>query len=173
MNPWIFLPLSELLTLLLWLIATKLMSSKDSHITRYLLMDTNLQESGKVINFSLPANTEAICTACERISDFCEENGMNPKQYLKVSLSMEEMMMLIMQVNQSNDTPLSFDLRVFSLQEVIGIRIRYGGVFFNPIHSKTDSDSDLDFMGFKMIEKLVHEVLYRQTFGVNTILVLI
>ena len=94
---------------------------------------------------------------------------MNPKEYMKISLSMEELMTLIAQVNK--DTPITFDLRVFSLQEVTGIRIRFGGIFFDPLHSK-EYDNE-EFMGFRMIEKLVEDVVYQQTFGVNTLLILI
>ena len=169
LNPWIFLPLSEGLTVLFWFIATKVVSSRRKNTTRYLLLDTKLQESGRVLNFSLPGNAQEICDACETISSFCEENGMNPKEYMKISLSMEELMTLIAQVNK--DTPITFDLRVFSLQEVTGIRIRFGGIFFDPLHSK-EYDNE-EFMGFRMIEKLVEEVVYQQTFGVNTLLILI
>ncbi|MCR5404662.1 MAG: hypothetical protein K6E91_12715 [Butyrivibrio sp.] len=169
LNPWLFLPLSEGLTVLFWLLATKLISSRKADTTRYLLMDNRLKDSGQVINFSLPGNADEICSACERISSFCEETGMKPKEYMKIALSMEELMTLIMQTNK--DTPVTFDLRVFSLQDVTGIRIRYGGIFFDPIHSK-DNDNE-EFMGFHMIEKLVEEVIYQNTFGVNTLLILI
>lgn len=169
LNPWIFLPLSEGLTVLFWLIASKVVSSRKKNLTRYLLMDTTLQQSGRVLNFSLPGNAEEICSACEKISDFCSETGMNPKEYMKISLSMEELMTLITEINK--DSSVTFDLRVFSMQEVTGIRIRYGGVFFDPIHS-TDYEKE-EFMGFRMIEKLVEDVIYRQTFGVNTLLILL
>ncbi|MBQ7506250.1 MAG: hypothetical protein IJT05_02890 [Lachnospiraceae bacterium] len=169
LNPWIFLPLSEGLTVLFWFVATKIISSRRDNITRYLLLDPKHQKDGQVLNFSLAGNTEAICDACERISAFCEELGMDRKAYMRISLSMEELMTLIVQVNK--DSPVTFDLRVFSLQGVTGIRIRYGGIFFDPVHSK-DYDNE-EFMGFRMIEKLVVEVVYRQTFGVNTLLILI
>ena len=138
-------------------------------MTRYLLMDTQLQDSGRVINFSLPGVADEICSACERITDFCGENGMSPKEYMKISLSMEELMTLIVQVNP--ETPVTFDLRIFSLQDVLGIRIRYDGRPFDPIHSE-DRENE-EFMGLRMIEKLVETVLYRKVFGVNTLIILI
>ena len=88
---------------------------------------------------------------------------------MKISLSMEELMTLITQVN--NDTQVTFDLRVFSIQDVLGIRIRYDGIAFDPIHSE-DRENE-EFMGVRLIEKLVEDVIYRQTFGVNTLLILI
>ena len=169
LNPWLFLPLSEGLTVLFWFIATAVLSKGKKNTTRYLLMDTTLQKSGRIINFSLPGNADEICKACEKISDFCGENGMNPKEYMKISLSMEELMTLITSINK--ETPVTFDLRVFSMQDVTGIRIRYGGVYFDPIHSRDYNNEE--FMGFRMIEKLVEEVIYQQTFGVNTLLILI
>ena len=61
---------------------------------------------------------------------------MLPGQVMRVSLAMEEMMTLILSVNQG--TGVEFDLRVYSLDGVIGIRIRYSGREFNPLcHTTT------------------------------------
>ncbi|MBQ7419075.1 MAG: hypothetical protein IJV18_13470 [Acidaminococcaceae bacterium] len=164
---WLFLPLSECLTILFWLAATKIISCRQKNCTRYLLMDTTLEESGQVINFTLPGEPDEICSACEKISEFCSKNGMSPKQYMKISLSMEEMMTLIVQVNKG--TPVSFDLRVYSLTDSLGIRIRYDGIAFNPVHAKECKDDA--YMGVRMLDELVNEILYRKVFGVNTLII--
>ena len=164
---WLFLPLSECLTVVFWLAATKIISSRRESCTRYLLMDPTLQESGKVINFSLPGVHDEICSACEKISGFCSENGMSSQEYMKVSLSMEEIMTLITQVNEGGH--VTFDLRVYFHQDSLGISIRYDGISFDPIHSeKHDEES---FMGVRMIEKLVEDIVYRKVFGVNTLII--
>ena len=94
---------------------------------------------------------------------------MSPELYMKISLSMEELMTLL--INDNPEKNMVFDLRVFSLQGTTGIRIRYGGKLFDPVHEGDHEDEA--FMGFCMIEKLVEQVIYRQTFGVNTLLILV
>lgn len=142
-------------------------------------MDQTLEETGRVINFSVQGKEEAICDASSKITVFCEENGMLPKQVMRVSLAMEEMMTLILSVNQEKN--VEFDLRVYSLQGVIGIRIRYSGREFNPLcrtegngqmcddaPGKEAGDYDI-YMGIRMIEDMVEEAMYQRTFGMNTI----
>ena len=88
---------------------------------------------------------------------------------MRVSLALEEMMTLITQFNP--DQTMSFDVRVFSMPGVIGIRIRYGGIDFNPLDEEYAEDER--FMGVVMVRHLVETVVYQRTFGVNSLLILI
>jgi len=168
---WLFLLLEVLLTLGLWAAITWLIKKLDKKkpLSRWLLMNLTLEKQGRSINFSSPADPEAICSASERIGDFCAENDMAPKQTMRVSLALEEMMTLITQFNP--DQTMSFDVRVFSVPGVIGIRIRYGGIDFNPLDEEYAEDER--FMGVVMVRHLVETVVYQRTFGVNSLLILI
>lgn len=159
-SPWLFLFFGEILTLIFWFAATGITHKSKS---RFLLLDNALERSGKVINFSVNGDAESICDASGKITDFCESNGMNTKQTMRISLALEEIMTLISSKNENND---GFDLRVYSLQGVIGIRIRYGGSEFNPL---IYSDGDMEFMGVRIIESICEQTLYQRTFGTNTV----
>ena len=178
-NPWWFLFTGEILTLLVWFVATGVYQFFHRRRSRFLFMDHTLEESGRVINFSVQGKEESICDASSKITVFCEENGMLPGQVMRVSLAMEEMMTLILSVNQG--TGVEFDLRVYSLDGVIGIRIRYSGREFNPLcHTEEKRQKSGDelgkeagnydiYMGIRMIEDMVEEAMYQRTFGMNTI----
>lgn len=170
-NPWLFLFFSEAVTVVLWYVATAIHSKRVPQETRYLLMDRSLEREGRVLDFSVESTAENICDASQKITDFCEENGMNPKQVMRISLAMEEIMTLITTVNQNST--IDFDVRVFSLQGVIGIRIRYNGVDFNPFHDRDTVDQEQLYMGIRMIESLVEETIYRRIFGMNMLQILI
>lgn len=159
-NPWLFLFFGEILTLIFWFAATGITHKNKS---RFLLLDNALERSGNVINFSVNGDAESICDASGKITDFCENNGMNPKQTMRISLALEEMMTLISAKNENND---GFDLRVYSLQGVIGIRIRYGGSEFNPL---AYADNDEEYFGIRIIESICEQTLYQRTFGTNTV----
>lgn len=182
-NPWWFLFVGEIFTLLIWFAATGIYHHFQSRCSRFLLMDNTLEETGRVINFSVRGEAEDICDASSKITVFCEENGMLPGQVMRVSLAMEELMTVITSVNPAGS--VEFDLRVYSLEGVIGIRIRYSGREFNPLccaqdnavqrdgvaQGKTSDAAELDdmYMGIRMIEDMVETSLYQRTFGMNTI----
>ena len=159
-KPWLFLFFGEILTLLFWFISTGFTHKNRS---RFLLLDNSLEQSGSVINFSVSKNAEDICGASGKITDFCEENGLSPKQTMRISLAMEEIMTLIA---DKNGDEVEFDLRVYSLSGVIGIRIRYGGNDFNPLAHVDDDDA---YMGVRLIESMCERTLYQRTFGTNTV----
>lgn len=168
-DPWWFLFLGEALTLLAWYAATGISHRLRSGQSRFLLMDNALEESGRVINFSVRGEDMDICDASGKITVFCEENGMLPGQVMRVSLAMEELMTVIVSANQEKG--VEFDLRVYSLEGVIGIRIRYSGREFNPLRYAKDAAGTEDdmYMGIRMIEDMVEEAIYQRTFGMNTI----
>lgn len=159
-SPWLFLFFGEILTLLFWFIATGISHKNRS---RFLLLDNSLEKSGNVINFSVNGNAEDICGASGRITDFCADNGMSPKQTMRISLALEEIMTLIA---DKNGGAVEFDLRVYSLQGVIGIRIRYGGNDFNPL---AYADNDEEYFGIRLIESMCEQTMYQRTFGTNTV----
>ena len=159
-SPWLFLFFGEISTLIFWFIATGISHKNRS---RFLLLDNSLKLSGNVINFSVNGNAEDICGASGRITDFCADNGMSPKQTMRISLALEEIMMLI---SDKNGGAVEFDLRVYSLQGVIGIRVRYGGDDFNPL---AYADNDEEYLGIRLINSMCEQTMYQRTFGTNTV----
>ena len=166
--PWLFLPLAELLTTGTWLLISYSVSRRDENVSRYMLMDTTLDKSGNVINFSVVSDNEAICGACEQITGFCEDNGMQPKQTMRVSLALEELMTVISQDNAPDN--VNFDIRVFALRENIGIRIRYDGKDLDPLQFEPDDER---YMGVSMIQSLVCDMKYKKIVGMNSLMILI
>ena len=169
LSPWWFLVLSELITLLLWYAATTIYHRHHPERTRYLLMDRSLEEAGQVVNFSVSGDTEQICQASQKIADFCRENQMNPRQVMRISLAIEEVMTMIVQENPG--TAVRFDVRVFSLQEALGIRIRYDGKAYNPFDQRKPHDEQ--YLGIQLIADMMETIVYQRTFGVNTVQLLL
>lgn len=161
--------LSEAVTVLLWWAAAGIYHRRHPELTRFLLLDRSLEEEGRVINFSVEGDTEDICDASRRISEFCEENDMNVRQVMRISLAIEEIMTMIVQENSPG--LVSFDVRVFSLQQEMGIRISYDGREYDPfgLHAK----GDMQYLGVDLIANMMRSVVYQRTFGVNTLQLLL
>ncbi|MBR4204400.1 MAG: hypothetical protein IKQ92_02890 [Clostridia bacterium] len=171
-----FLLFSELAAALLWWGATLIHHKRRPRDSRYLMTDMEDEINGRVLNFSVNAEVDEIVSASERISEFCALNGMNVKETMRLEMSMEEVMTLIHQVNASKGVQnLKFDLRAYAISGVRGIRIRYSGTPFNPFNftpSEGLVEDDM-FMGVRMIKKMVTDVNYQRTFGVNTLQILL
>lgn len=162
-----FLLFAELATIAVWFFAAELYHKKHSERSRFLFMDQSLEECGNILNFSVSSTPEDICSASERISEFCESNGMNRKATMRIQLAMEEILTLIVAYNGPELAGnISFDLRAYSVEGITGIRIRYGGKEFNPFNA-SDEDEDM-YMGIMMLKKMVRS-FYQRTFGVNTL----
>ncbi len=171
-TPWLFLIFVEVFTIVVWFLTVEVLHRREKMKSRLFLMDRTLEESGQVINFSVISDAKKICEAGERITSFCENNGMQAKQILRVSLTLEEMMTLIMSVNAPQQ--ILFDIRIFAIQEEIGIRIRYNGQTFNPLAAENDFENDDElYMGMRILQKMVKQVTYQNTFGMNTLLILV
>ena len=171
-----FLFVSEMATVAFWWCATWVHHRQRPQDSRYLMTNLENERTGKVLNFSVDADIDEIVRASERISGFCAANGMNGKETMRLEMSMEEVMTLIQQVNQSKGSQtLRFDLRAFSVSGVSGIRIRYSGIAFNPFcfSPGTGAVGDDMYMGVRMIRKMVEIVDYQRAFGVNTLQIIL
>ena len=111
------MPFAEIMTIAVWFFVSGALYRKSDKLSRFLLEDTTLEKSGKVINFSVEGNAADICSASAKITEFCDDNGMNMKQTMRISLAIEEMLTLITDENGKH-TP-HFDMRVFSYQDML------------------------------------------------------
>lgn len=162
-----FLLFAEAATVLLWFLAIRIYHRFHKEKTVFLMMDMSLEERGNILNFSVSSDAVSICDASERISSFCDSNGMNIKTTMRIQLAMEETMTLIASENAPEQPhALSFDLRAYSLDGLIGIRVRYGGKEYNPFLSGSEDDDR--YMGIRMLKNMTR-ARYQRTFGVNTL----
>lgn len=165
MSPWWFLLFSELFTLGAWYLAVSLYHAWHPERTRCLLMDRSLERSGRVLNFSVSGNDEDICTASDKIAGFCRDNRMEPRQVMRFALAIEEVMTMIVRANTGS--AVRFDVRAFSVQGNMGIRIRYDGRPYNPFDMRGSRDEE--YLGIQLISGMMAQAVYQRTFGVNTL----
>ena len=95
---------------------------------------------------------------------------------MAVSLSIEEMLTIMMKHCFKEQSQATVDVRVFVIQGEVGLRIRNAGKQFNPIdyyQAHQAADEMGEALGIRMILKLAQSVCYRRTFGVNTLTILL
>ncbi|MDR2798991.1 MAG: ATP-binding protein [Treponema sp.] len=174
---WISLIIAELVTFCLAFLIVTLVHARNSRFSRYLLLDKALVENNQVIDFSVQNTVEDVDFASTKITDFCEENRISPQKTMYISLAIEEMLMMINQYSLKADRIEYTDIRIVITQEYMVLRIRNTGKYFNPVeyyHENKDTEEGFNrTLGIGMILKMAREVRYRETFGMNNLIITI
>jgi len=119
----------------------------------------------------------AVATSGQVVS-FCEENGVSPGLCVKLPLVIEELLVVL--AGHCFDKPGShIDVRISLVNEEVLIRMRCEGAMFNPVEwyiQRKHRLSPEDFMmdecfGMNVVDRLVYDVKYTNTFGVNNLIV--
>jgi len=169
---WLLFPISEIGTLVIIHIATYIVSNKNNSLSKLLLLDDTLDREGKIINFSVSNDIESVMDASVKIGDFCESNEFSLKQQMMVSLAIEEMLALTLRkCFDESERMQSIDVRIYTLKDNIGIRLRCGGRQFNAVdyYENNKVDEFGESLGIKMILEMAKKVSYLRTFGVNSL----
>ena len=165
---WLFLPISAILSIVLAIIITKIavVRSQKGNTAQYkdmFLLDDHLEQENKLLDFSVNTDVESICESSEKVMDLCISNHMDRETALKISLSLEEMMVVL--INEFPDAH-NADFRVFTTDKETGIQIRILGKPYNIfLHNEGE-----EAIGIDMIKELASNVScnYVYLLGCNT-----
>ena len=174
---WVAFPLSGAATLLILLVVLVIYSRMHKELTLPLLQNLRPEKEGRYISFSVENIQEKATEAAAKISDFCEENNLSTKQTMLISMSVEEIITLIINNSNSNKS-FSLSVRLFLLDSVVILRIRNTGEKFDAIeyykaNIADDIEKSLEVIGLKYIVESANVIYYRETFGVNNLVVIL
>lgn len=168
---WMFMPVSAAATVAVIAVITFIRYLRSRNTKRplspVLLLDDSLEKANKVLDFSIDAKMEDVCSAAEKIKDFCSENNMNMKIAIRLGLAMEELLNVI--IVRSPGVQF-IDLRTFVIAGSTGVRIRYGGPVFDPFHDEQADDDML--MGINILNKLADTTTHIYTLGFNVLTII-
>ena len=173
-NIWLAFPISGIVTLALF--AAILWVSRNKNLTFFLRQSRQLEKGGRYVSFSVEYDPIKASDAAAKISDFCEKDGMPPKQTMLISMSVEEIIGLIIANSKSKHNSVS--VRLFLLNDNIILRFRFAGEKFDATefyktNIAVDAEKMLDVAGMTYIMRAANVIYYRQTFGVNNLVVII
>jgi len=161
---WVHLPASGILTALILFLTRKAGKTEVSST------DTDLA-------FSVERDLDKASEASEAVGLFCSEQGLEKRQSMLLSMAIEEMVVLITEQNPDGD---NISIRLTRFDGGIVLRLRDSGRRFNPIgyynkrlKEAEDFEDNIDLMGIKYITEAAEVVYYRETFGVNNLVVII
>ena len=173
---WLSVVLSEALCLLTTLLIMKWIRMKHPGLDKYLI---GTEDPGQEeISFSVPNSMDDVMTASERIMDFAQGAGLSRNKAMRISLALEEMLTVIILYCMPRDGEGYIDIRIIvqKSQNVL-LRLRSTGKIFNPVdfyeQNKDSKDMEMQdrLLGIRMINGMAKEVTFRETFGVNNLII--
>ncbi len=179
---WMSFSVAELLSWgVLWLCLRRARRGRPER-TGLLLLDRRHEGSGRYCSFSVRSEETDVMNASTRISDFCEQNELDPRRTMLISLALEEMLLSICSHCFHGSETQEINVRLLILPDdddmVIVLRIRCAGEAFNPIayyeaNRKENPEEFDDSIGIRMIVGVAQAVDYKTTFGVNNLTIIL
>ncbi|MCI8478563.1 MAG: hypothetical protein HFE97_09525 [Oscillospiraceae bacterium] len=182
---WLSFTAAELLTWAVLAIALLVHQRKHPNRKGLFLLDRRYEDAGQYISFAVHSTEDDIVQASTRISDFCDQNHLDARQSMLISLALEEMLISIRDHCFASGPTQEMNVRILILSsdqtagdETIVLRIRCSGTPFNPIdyyktNRRENPDEFDDSVGIQMIVKSALSVDYKSTFGVNNLTILL
>lgn len=171
---WASLSLSEIFTLLIFLIISSFIVKRSPSLDVFLL-DTTKRNYGD-IKFSVRNDINDIVTATKKITLFCEDNDVDMRRSMKISLAIEEILTFLNSHCVDNDKNSFTDIRVVKLEDEVMIRFRYVGKIFDPTeyYHRNEENEEMkeELLGIKMIVKSASLVHFSQLLGANNLMLI-
>ncbi len=171
--------LGEIFTLLADVPLTRIICKMNPEVDGILLL--RHPEHERYVSFSVPGNAEGAVMASARMSQFCEEQEMDPRYGMMLPLALEEILVLLNEHCLNEDAGMYADVRILCNEDEVLLRIRCGGKIYDPIadykeRTRDMSEEDLlmdDSLGMHMITEAAKSVTFRRTLGVNNLVVIL
>jgi Na+-driven multidrug efflux pump len=165
-------------TLLILFAILKTLNLRNRELTVPLLLNRRLEKEGRYISLSVDKDPEKVSEASWKITEFCEENNISNEQTMLIALSVEEIITLLINNSSSKNKRFSAAVRLFLMDGMTILRIRNVGEIFDAIeyyknNIAGDFEKSLEVIGMKYIVDSASAIYYRQTFGVNSLVVII
>ena len=183
-----FMPLGEVFTIILWLLCFYFSYHRDS--SKGWILRMQKKEVSPQVTWSVEGASEQICTLSEGALGFYVDNGLGKKVGMKISLALEELLVLISQKNEGKNMFCDLRLRVIEhesnitidyhgvkvdlnnvIENAAAITLRYSGIDFNPLG--TASNEEDEYMGMRMLEKLIKNKEYQNISGMNVLRIVV
>lgn len=143
------------------------------HLEDYLLLPEDFGVPADMqLNLSLENNWEQVTRLSENIGRFCKKRGIDSRRALRLSLCIEEMAGNTVQYAFQDQKKHFMDIRILIKDGLLIFRMRDDGTPFNPLKQlETASDDPYSNIGIRLVKNLSKSTEYRNTVGLNNLIV--
>ncbi len=164
---WYVFFLSELLTLLSWLVIARLRGGL------LQLRRINVSNAKTVV---ITSSAQDINLIIQELQEFCEERGAGVKQATYIGLTLEELCCAIIDRFREQMGEIYIQVTVVMERNDVTLYLRDNAYSFNPFAENTDNISleegrQLELVGLRIVQKKAKEFYYRRYPGFNTLVI--
>lgn len=164
---------ADFLTLAAVIAVIAVIRRKTPGLDRYLL-DTSQEGEGE-ISFSVKNRIDDVMFASQKITEFCEETGVNMKKTMQLSLALEEMLTVIISTCMDTEREQFVDIRIKKIGDDVLLRIRNAGKIFDLVRyyeeNKENEELADNLLGIRIIAGSAKEIQFHDTFGTNNLMI--
>ncbi len=172
---------AEVFDFLVLFVVSAIRRKQNSNLEGVLLNDKNSSE--KFFSVVSDGTRDGAVKSAEEVVGFFEENDVPVKLCMKLQLVVEELLVVLAThcLDGEEADKQGINVKVTVIEDDVLMRLRCSGEVFNPIewyYSKKNSMDPMDFMmdeafSMNLVAKMVTDVKYTRTFGLNNLIVLI
>ena len=158
---WISFAIAEALTILFIFIYSRLLNKKtNGKYTGFFINKHN--DDARVFEHTIQGNVEEAINLSREVQDYLKGN----KSATLVSLAIEEMIVNIININESVD---AIDVIVRKNEDNILIAVKDNGIDFNPVVE----NAELQFDNISVLNKIAEKIDYSRVLGLNSTVITI
>ena len=134
------------------------------------------REGGRVLDRSVRYRSNDVYAVLEEIGAFLKECQVSEKTAFQLNLCCEELITNIAQHSQGHVIHHSFDVHVYSDENVTCVALKDGGRPFDPLMTYKTVESDLGkenfaHLGLRLISNMPQDISYKYMYGLNIVLI--
>ena len=157
---WLSFVGAEVITIIFIFIATKHISKETNGEYGGFFINKKIP-TGDVLDLTIGGTLKETVGVAQHIEKYLKELGIDNNKAMIVSLSVEEMLVNIIDINENLD---SIDVLVKIQEEHILVGIKDQGIEFNPVIE----NDDLKFDNITVLNKIADKVDYSRVLGLNS-----
>lgn len=157
---WLSFVGAEVITIIYIFIATKHISKKTNGEYGGFFINKKIP-TGDVLDLTVGGTLKETVGVAQHIEKYLKELGIDDNKAMIVSLSVEEMLVNIININENLD---SIDVLVKTQEEHILVGIKDQGIEFNPVIE----NDELKFDNITVLNKIADKVDYSRVLGLNS-----
>ncbi|WP_407422535.1 MATE family efflux transporter [Methanobrevibacter sp.] len=162
---WLSFVGAEVITIIYIFISTRYISKKTNGEYGGFFINKKIP-TGDVLDLTVDCNLKETVGVAQHVEKYLKDLGTDDRKSMIVSLSIEEMLVNIINTNEDLD---SIDVLVKIQEEHILVSIKDQGVEFNPVIE----NENLEFDNISVLNKIADKIDYARVLGFNSTVITI
>lgn len=131
------------------------------------------ENTDEICNFTVTGSDDEAVKVSEKIIEFCNEHGADPKKATAMGIATEELISNIGRYGYPDTEEKYIDICLSKKEDSFFLRLRDDGQPFDPVTFETPEHEEYDIKGLELIKKLAVKITYMRVISLNNTIIVI